>query len=112
MIDLVCVSILFAITLLLSIFKLTDFNVISANISEGKRIRLSRSTSVKCTQNNTTKSSKRKIPKQESPQSVKKRKCLFPEESDPRNVPSTSTGVTRENFFPSPSPASEDSDFE
>lgn len=82
--------------------------MILANISEGKRIRSSRSTSVKCI----TKSSKRKIPKHESTQSVKKRICLFPEDTDPKNVPSTSTGVTRENFFPSFSPTSEDSDFE
>lgn len=67
-----------------------------ANVSEGKRIRLSRSTNTKSVNQNVTKqSSKRKKTKQETSGTNKKRKCLFPEVLDPRDIPSTSTGITR-----------------
>ncbi|XP_060877211.1 uncharacterized protein LOC132950036 isoform X2 [Metopolophium dirhodum] len=85
-----------------------------SNVSEGKRLRLSRSTSTKC---KTTKneSSKRKKTKQNAPETnKKKRKCLFPEVPDPRYIPSTSTGITAgddydEGIFQA---ASSDSDFD
>jgi len=88
--------------------------MILANVSEGKRLRLSRSTSTKCkpTKNE---SSKRKKTKQNAPETnKKKRKCLFPEVPDPRYIPSTSTGITAgddydEGIFQA---ASSDSDFE
>lgn len=87
--------------------------MILANISEGKRFRLTRSTNAKSGNGNVTKSSKRKKTKDESPQVHKKRKCLFPDESDPRCQPSTSTGITGENYELPPLPlVSEDSDFE
>lgn len=74
---------------------------------------MSRSTSIKCTNSNlATKSSKRKIVKEDAPQIKKKQKCLFPEERDPRDIPSTSTGITGENYEFPPLPMSEDSDFE
>ncbi|XP_003246625.1 uncharacterized protein LOC100168759 isoform X2 [Acyrthosiphon pisum] len=85
-----------------------------SNVSEGKRLRLSRSTSTKC---KTTKneSSKRKKTKQDAPETnKKKRKCLFPEVPDPRYIPSTSTGITAgddydEGIFQA---TSSDSDFD
>lgn len=73
---------------------------------------MSRSTSVKCTNNDLTKSSKRKIVKEDTSLIKKKQKCLFPEEGDLRNIPSTSTGITGENYDFLPLPVSEDSDFE
>jgi len=85
--------------------------MVLANISEGKRLRLSRSTKSNCV-NTTTKSTKRKKTKEETPKAIKKRKCLFPDEVDLRNIPSTSTGLTGGNYEISPTPASEDSDFE
>lgn len=73
-----------------------NFNIL-ANVSEGKRIRSSRSTTTKSLKNNTAntknESSKRKKTNQGTGNS-KKRKCLFPVESDFRNIPSTSTGIT------------------
>jgi len=84
-----------------------------SNVSEGKRLRLSRSTSTKC---KTTKneSSKRKKTKQDGPEtSRKKRKCLFPEVPDPRNIPSTSTGITGDGYDEGNfQAASSDSDFD
>ncbi|KAE9535668.1 hypothetical protein AGLY_007569 [Aphis glycines] len=85
-----------------------------SNVSEGKRLRLSRSTSTK-SKTTVNESSKRKKTKQDVPETTnrKKRKCLFPEVPDPRNIPSTSTGITgddydEENF----QAASSDSDFD
>ncbi|XP_060836093.1 uncharacterized protein LOC132918692 [Rhopalosiphum padi] len=84
-----------------------------SNVSEGKRLRLSRSTSTKC---KTTKneSSKRKKTKQDGPETNrKKRKCLFPEVPDPRNIPSTSTGITGDDYDEGNfQAASSDSDFD
>lgn len=74
-----------------------------ANVSEGKRIRLSRSTNTKSVNKNVTNtkqgSSKRKKTKQETSGNNKKRKCLFPEVPDPKDIPSTSTGITRNEDF-------------
>lgn len=89
--------------------------MISANVSEGKRIRWSRSTSHNVNNKTNTKneSSKRKKTRQEVPENVKKRKCLFPEEPDFKNIPSTSTGITRETHDVSlPSTSISDSEFE
>lgn len=85
------------------------FNI--ANVSEGKRLRLSRSTSTKC-KTIKNESSKRKKTKQDVPASNKKRKCLFPEAPDPRCIPSTSTGITRDDYDISYQASSSDSDFE
>jgi len=89
--------------------------VLSAIISEGKRLRLSRSTNTKSVNNNVTKtkgSSKRKKSKQDE-ETNKKRICLFPEEPDPRDIPSTSTGITRsENYDIDIQIGSSESDFE
>lgn len=57
-------------------------------------------------------SSKRKKTDQEKSEPIKKRKCLFPQEPDPRDIPSTSTGITEENFDMSFQFISSDSDFE
>lgn len=59
-----------------------------------------------------TKSSKRKIVKEDASQLKKKQKCLFPEERDPRDIPSTSTGITGGNYDFLPLPSSDDSDYE
>lgn len=86
-------------------------------MSEGKRIRLSRSTTIKCINSSTTnaknESSKRKRTKQNSSSETnKKRKCLFPESPDPKLIPSTSTGITEEDFEAALQNVSSDSDFE
>lgn len=77
---------------------------------------MSRSTTVKCkkinTSNTKNESSKRKRTKQNSSDSNRKRKCLFPEEPDPRCIPSTSTGITEEDYEAALNPVSSDSDFE
>lgn len=94
--------------------KIINFNIILANVSEGKRIRSSRSTTTKSLKNNTTntknESSKRKKTAQGSGNN-KKRKCLFPVEPDIRNIPSTSTGITGDDFDMCIQPSS-DSEFE
>jgi len=88
--------------------------MISANVSEGKRLRLSRSTSTK-SKTTINESSKRKKTKQDVPETTnrKKRKCLFPEVPDPRSIPSTSTGITGDDYDEGNfQAASSDSDFE
>ncbi|CAH1721580.1 unnamed protein product [Aphis gossypii] len=85
-----------------------------SNVSEGKRLRLSRSTSTK-SKTTVNESSKRKKTKQDAPETTnrKKRKCLFPEVPDPRNIPSTSTGITGDNYDEGNfQAASSDSDFD
>lgn len=42
----------------------------------------------------------------------KKRICLFPTEPDPRDIPSTSTGITRNDFDVAVLLNSSDSEFE
>ncbi|XP_050547040.1 TP53-binding protein 1-like isoform X2 [Daktulosphaira vitifoliae] len=82
---------------------------------DGKRIRLSRSTNTKKqrqqieskTGEETNKRKKNKL------QTDKKRKCLFPLEKDPRDIPSTSTGITESIYHLSPQYSSQtDSDFD
>lgn len=94
--------------------KTINFCIILANVSEGKRIRSSRQTTTKCIKKNTAntknESSKRKKTAQGSGNS-KKRKCLFPVEPDPRYIPSTSTGITGDDYDLCIQPSS-DSDFE
>ncbi|XP_027841862.1 uncharacterized protein LOC114123171 [Aphis gossypii] len=85
-----------------------------SNVSEGKRLRLSRSTSTK-SKTTVNESSKRKKTKQDAPETTnrKKRKCLFPEVPDPRNIPSTSTGITGDDYDEGNfQAASSDSDFD
>lgn len=85
-----------------------------SNVSEGKRLRLSRSTSTK-SKTTVNESSKRKKTKQDVPETTnrKKRKCLFPEVPDPRNIPSTSTGITGDDYDEGNfQAASSDSDFD
>lgn len=93
-----------------------NFNIMLANVSDGRRVRSSRSTNTKFGNNATTNkknaSSKRKKTNQEISQTIKKRKCLFPQEPDPRDIPSTSTGITEENFDNLFHFISSDSDFE
>lgn len=63
---------------------------------------MSRSTNTKSVNKNVTntkQSSKRKKTKQETSGTTKKRKCLFPEVPDPRDIPSTSTGITRNEDY-------------
>ncbi|XP_022165129.1 uncharacterized protein LOC111030092 isoform X2 [Myzus persicae] len=83
-----------------------------SNVSEGKRIRLSRSTSTKCkaTKNESSKRKKTNAPETNK----KKRKCLFPEVPDPRSIPSTSTGITGGDDYDEGNfqAASSDSDFD
>ncbi|VVC36757.1 Tudor domain,BRCT domain [Cinara cedri] len=68
-----------------------------SNVSEGKRLRSSRSTNT--TEKTKDISNKRKSTSQVGPsEPKKKRKCLFPEAPDPRDIPSTSTGITEENY--------------
>lgn len=88
--------------------------ILLANISEGKRLRLSRSatTKGKSTAKKIDESNKRKKTKQNSSEAKRKRKCLFPEEPDPRYIPSTSTGITEEDYAAALCPVSSDSDFE
>jgi len=87
--------------------------VLSANVSEGKRIRLSRSTNMKTINNNVTKTSNKRKRSRQAEETNKKRKCLFPEELDPRDIPSTSTGITRSDYYDiSVKLGSSDSDFE
>ncbi|XP_050428098.1 TP53-binding protein 1-like [Adelges cooleyi] len=71
----------------------------SSEASTGKRIRLSRSTNIKKNLLNKTanESTKRKKCKQTDVE--KKRKCLFPKHVEPKDVPSTSTGITVEAGF-------------
>lgn len=77
---------------------------------------MSRSTTVVRKKSSTAKtkneSSKRKRTKQSSSDTNRKRKCLFPEEPDPRCIPSTSTGITEEDYEAALNPVSSDSDFE
>jgi len=94
--------------------KIINFNIILANVSEGKRIRSSRSTTTKCIKSNkkntNNESSKRKKTAQGSSNN-KKRKCLFPVEPDFRNIPSTSTGITENDYDICIQPSS-DSEFD
>lgn len=86
------------------------FNIL-ANVSEGKRLRSSRSNNaIEITQKTST---KRKSAQQGASELKKKRKCLFPEKPDPRDIPSTSTGITEENYeMASQIVVSSDSEFE
>lgn len=85
--------------------------IVLANVSEGKRLRSSRSTNaIEITKNTST---KRKSTQQGASEPKKKRKCLFPDKIDPRDIPSTSTGITEENYeMASQIVVSSDSEFE
>lgn len=84
--------------------------MIPANVSEGKRLCRTRSTNAKIVNKTNLKneSNKRKNTAQEIPENAKKKRCLFPDKNDPRNIPSTSSGITREIT----SLSSSESDFE